>query len=284
MGEERAEHPLGSLRVAVDASLEPQLVDGVGIVPSGEEAHAVAERGELVEGVEHSDERQLAVDGLCDGEGRLDVELEPCHEAERPERDHGPREVGFAAPQRDELARAVDELDAAHRGRERPVANARAVRAGGDGARDRDVGEGCEVREREIARLERAREFAVAEAGRGGDARAVVGDADVAGVGESGRRQEHACGVGDGREGMPRAERAQGTGSGIRHERLHLVDGARRDHPVGAEREVTGPVAHAIHRLDAIPARAGQTLIWRAWTPSCPYQSRTTWRCASVQV
>ena len=84
--------------------------------------------------------------------------------------------------------------------------NSGAVRGGGDGAGDGDVRQRGEVVEGKAARIDDGGEFAVGDAGADGDGAGFFVDVDLVEVLE---RDLVLRAVGDGVEGVARAERAQ---------------------------------------------------------------------------
>ena len=119
-------------RVGHDA-LDPHLVGR--LAPAGEDADAVAERGDRVEVGEEGVPREALEHALADLVGGLGVERHPGHRAERAEPDDHPVEVRVAAGGGDDLAVGGHHLERGDGGGEVAVAVARAVRRRGDRAR-----------------------------------------------------------------------------------------------------------------------------------------------------
>ena len=82
------------IAVVSDSLLSPQLLDLVGS-PRREQADAVAIGHDLVEPIDSGLHRQMLVDALTDGEGRLDRQREPSHDSEGSETDgHRIHQIG----------------------------------------------------------------------------------------------------------------------------------------------------------------------------------------------
>jgi hypothetical protein len=126
----------------VEAVLEP---DGAcaGVLPIGKERDAVGGGDDLQEVVLERGEGKVLVDDLRDAVGGFEGEGEAGDDAEGSEGDDGGGEGVWIAGAREGVERAVggDELDGEDGSGEVAVMEAGAVRCGGDGSADRDVGE-----------------------------------------------------------------------------------------------------------------------------------------------
>ncbi len=197
-------------------------------LPVVEDADAVAEAQHGLELVEHRLPGEVPVDVLPHPVARLDVESDPHDDPERAEPDDQALEVRIAAAHRDELAAMIDVLERGDRPGEHPIADARAVGAGGDCARDRDVRQRAHVVQSPAVILEPAGEHPVPDA---------AADRDRAGrlvehrVGVDARHGDESAGrVGEIGERMARAEGANSAARARRrgHDILHLDDRGRR--------------------------------------------------------
>jgi hypothetical protein len=105
--------------------------------------------------------RQPLVHVLPHVVGRLDVQLQDRHDAERAEGDDRPvedvRVVGARQPY--DAAVSGDQLDGGDRGGQGAVLHPGPVRAGGAGAADRDVRQRAEVRQGEAGGVQRPDEL-----------------------------------------------------------------------------------------------------------------------------
>jgi hypothetical protein len=137
---DRAEQVAGDpLGLAGHPALDPDLVDR--LPPAGEQADAVAGRGDRVQVLEQARPGQALEGALAYLVGRPDVQGDAGDHPERPQPDDQPVEVGIAPGGGQGLAGGGDQLQAGDRGGQAAVGVARAVGAGGHGARDRDVGQ-----------------------------------------------------------------------------------------------------------------------------------------------
>ncbi len=160
----RAEELLGRIRAALD----PHLVGD--LAPAREHADAVAGAGDRVEVLEQLVPGQPLEHALGDLVGRLGVEHDPRHRAERAQPDDHAVEVLVAARGAYELALGGHELERGHGGGEVAVGVPGAVRRGGHRARHGDVRQRGQVVQRERLGLERLGQLAVAQAGGERDA------------------------------------------------------------------------------------------------------------------
>ncbi len=225
---------------SVDPALDPHLVDRRR--PAGEQADAVAGRGDLVEPFEQAGPGEVLEGALADLVGGLDVQGHPGHGAERAQPDDQAVEVRVAPCGRDHLARGGDQLQAGDGGGQVAVGVPGAVGGGGHRPRDRDVGQRGQVGQGQALGLEHLGQLPVAQAaGQGHRARGVVDDH----VGRQPVQGEQLGRVGDVVERVPRAEHPQPAGPG--DQLPHLVQGRRPVQGGGPVGVVPGPVplAHA---------------------------------------
>ena len=188
-------------------------------------------------------DRQALVHVLPDAVRRLDRERQARDDTQRAQRDHRPGErvaVRLAA-ERDELAVGADQLHRHDGGGQVPQPVARPVRRGRAGAGHRDVGQGCQVVEREAGSFEHGPQVAVPD--RAVDRDRARRGVDVDHPRQPGQREVVAVRVREPVEGVTRPDHAEG---GRRPDRV--LDGLDRRRLEQAPRvvlEVARPVPHA---------------------------------------
>ena len=127
-------HAVGFIRAALDPDLFHDLT------PVGEEAHAVGDRGDLLEVLLDRVPAQPLVHALLDLVGRLHVKGDPRDHAECPQPDHHAIEVRIAPRHPHDLATGCDQLQPGNGGGQVAMPHARTVRSGRNRAGNRDVG------------------------------------------------------------------------------------------------------------------------------------------------
>ena len=227
--------------------LHPEL-PGV-IPPLGEDRHALARREDVGRIFVQGRPRQALVDALGDLVRRLGVERDPRDGPERAEAHDDAREVRIAAPEADDLPRRGHELERADGRREVAVAVSRTVGRRGDRARHRDVRQRREVVQRAPVRMQRLGQLAVADGAAAGHP--VVADLDRC---RQPLQRDELTGVGDGVEGVARAEDADPLRA--RDQLRQLVHRRRAMDPRGGVGVVPRPV-RLPHARDA-SARRGR--------------------------
>ncbi len=217
------------------APLEPHLIDRG--VPARERADAV---GRAHDGVEASEERvppHVEVDALGDVVGGLDVEGHARDRPQRAQADDHPGEVGLSSHDVDERAVRRDELQPGDGRGEVAEAVARAVRAGGDRAADRDVRQRRHRGKGELRRSQGIGKLGVRQSRGDRDRAGGVVDGDL---GREPVERQQLVGVADVGERVPRPDDADARRAG--HGLSDIVERHRPADPRRPVDVVAGPV------------------------------------------